>query len=450
MALVERFTPGGNLYPDGSSEFAMLVQAFRRIAENRDVQDQVTVENAAKHVKDSLDFGSLVSGRSATAEGGDTAWRQTTEDGHLLPLGYRSDGHLDDFARQIFKADIVGAEDIPTHPDYARIWTTDDGTNRLILGVRWDGTVEIPGLTGAPTPGTGSGAVYTDAPYTYGSDLLPVRTDATHWAIWGSSSSAGIAPHLQFLADSHGVTLTAGGQGSERAEHIAARIGSHPAMLIPADGSLTIPASGAVTVTSSSFTPASYLKAYTGTWAGVHGTLSSTATAMTFTRTTAGETVTLTGEAPMIPELGHAARDAVTLLWMGKNNTGTPGSAAHVIGLTDQAHDWLAPLQKRCLVLGHFVDTNQPAASTQRTNVTAINAAHAGRYGDAFLDVSGYLTGSQVWTDTGITPTQTDLDQQALGNKPPSLSVDNLHLNGPGYEAVRDLINDRMTTLGWI
>lgn len=39
MGLIERFTPGGNLYAAGSSTFAMLETLFRRIAENRDKKD---------------------------------------------------------------------------------------------------------------------------------------------------------------------------------------------------------------------------------------------------------------------------------------------------------------------------------------------------------------------------------------------------------------------------
>ncbi len=39
MALIKRFTPGGNVYPDGSSTFAMLVQFFQEQALNRDQID---------------------------------------------------------------------------------------------------------------------------------------------------------------------------------------------------------------------------------------------------------------------------------------------------------------------------------------------------------------------------------------------------------------------------
>lgn len=49
MALIERFTPGGNLYPDGSSTFVVLVDLFRRMAENRDTRDQAILTEAKNY-----------------------------------------------------------------------------------------------------------------------------------------------------------------------------------------------------------------------------------------------------------------------------------------------------------------------------------------------------------------------------------------------------------------
>lgn len=60
MALIERFTPGGNLYADGSSTFATLVQLFRRQAENRDARD-----NAMKSVWEGGDASTLQAAKSA-------------------------------------------------------------------------------------------------------------------------------------------------------------------------------------------------------------------------------------------------------------------------------------------------------------------------------------------------------------------------------------------------
>jgi lysophospholipase L1-like esterase len=216
----------------------------------------------------------------------------------------------------------------------------------------------------------------------------------------------------------------------------------------------TIPASGAVTVTVDEMELNAGMS-FAGVVAGVAGTLSSDGTVFTFTRASAGDEVGLAGTAEFTPDLGtqHAAR--TTILNIGKNDlpyaltAGRP-TAQVVNERTDQAFDYLAPLRKRVLVLNHFQNTNTAAESAQRVRIQEVNAAIAARYGRLALDMAGYLASSQVWADTGITPTSEDLAQQALGNKPPSLSGDNLHMNTAGYTAVRDhLIAPRIAELGW-
>lgn len=463
MPLIERFTPGGNFYPDGKSSFAVLREIFQRIAEVRDTVDQQIIQkasdNAAVRVGEAittLEPGNIVRGRASTPDSTGAVWHQTTESGHLLPLGYTREGRLSEFTREVFREDLMGAEQTPDHPEYARLWITADGTQRLILGVRWDGTVEIPGLTGAPAPGASlARAVHTDAPYTRGSDVLPVHTDMSHWGIWGSSSAAGLHTEFDTYARAHGATTTTlGGKGSEQAEQIAARLGSRPFLVEPTGGTATIAPGAAIPVTVLNGTSTDrFLRTYWGTWHGMAGQLrwNTTTSTMEFARgNDTGAALTVAGAAPVEPSDGLNARAALTLLWMGKNNTPEGGAADKVIDLTDEAHDWLAPLHKRVLVLGHFVNTGTGAASVARTNIDAINAAHAARYGRTFVDVQGYLMSAQLWTDTGITPTQEDLDKQATGNKPPSVSNDDGHLNAAGYAAVRGLVAARLTELRWI
>lgn len=300
---------------------------------------------------------------------------------------------------------------------------------------------------GAPAAGATARA-YADLPYTPGSDLYPVNTDMTRAAGWGSSSMQGIDSRLAVLFGAKGATYTAGGKGSERAEHIAARMGAVPALISVVGG--TVPASGSVKVTASNMLTSTALKSYTGTLAGVPGWLlySADLGGFAFTRIGTGQSVNVPADTPFLPDLA-TCRDAVNVLWMGKNNTGQTDAVERVIQLTDASFDWLAPLNKRCLVLGHFVNTRMSAGDPIRARIGAINAAHKARYGRGFVDVAEYLTGAQVWRDTGIAPTADDVSEQALGNKPPSLSSDAGHLNAAGYEAVKNLIADRLTELGW-
>ena len=228
---------------------------------------------------------------------------------------------------------------------------------------------------------------------------------------------------------------------------IAARQGAVPAKLtFPSN---TIPASGTVTVTVSNVPLDADLKPFSGVVSDVAGTLTCDGSVFTFTRTAAGSAKASPAGSEFIPDVGMASRQHTTMLWSGKNSLSGAGNAPLVIEQTDKQFDFLTPMVKRCLVLGHFVDTGQAKGGTQWTNVNTVNAAHAARYGDLFLDVSAYLCSAQLWVDTGISPTPEDLQAQADGIKPPSISHDAGHMNAAGYTVVSALIRQKLSSLGW-
>ena len=318
--------------------------------------------------------------------------------------------------------------------------------SRILAGPAPSPTPEAPGTP----PVASRSRQYADIPYTPGSDLYPVNPDMTRAAGWGSSSMMGLDSRMDTLFATKGAEYYGGGKGAEWCEHTAARMGARPALITVTDGS--IPATGTVNISASNMMTATVIRPYTGTLAGVRGTLSFSAgppVTFTFTREKPGSAVAVSPDTPFIPD-AQSYRDAVVLLWIGKNNLGNHNNADQkVIEVTNQCFDWLAPLAKRCLVLGHFVDTDTPAVSTERDQLNAVNSACRARYGRGFVDVASYLTGNQVWADTGITPTAADREKQAAGNKPPSLSADNGHLNAAGYDAITSLISARLNELGW-
>ena len=294
--------------------------------------------------------------------------------------------------------------------------------------------------------GVGPGLAPSDR-MVVGGQLVPVFPDTGNLTAWGSSTIEVLAPFLVSTMADTGADVHNEGKSAERVEHTAARIGSYPALLTVTGGG--IPASGSVTVTASNMETMAALKTYTGTLAGVPGTLSSTSTEMTFTRSAAGSAVTVPAGTPFIPTVGMGSRNHVTLLNIGKNSLRTTGSNTKVIQYTDTTFDWLSPLVKRCIVLGQFVDSDQVVGGIQEVEVTAVNNAQRARYGDLFVDLRAYLSSSQLWDDTGITPTSLDLSQQASGLKPTSVSVDSAHLNAAGNTAVANLIRTHLSILGW-
>lgn len=279
--------------------------------------------------------------------------------------------------------------------------------------------------------------------YVRGPEVLPVATDMSRVIGWGSSSMEGIGSQLGATLAGVGAAFANQGKRGEQSTQILARMGVTPAKITVTGGS--IPASGAVTVTAS--IPWYQLKPYVGTLAGVEGTLSSESGAFTFTRTTPGAAVSVAAGTEFIPKVGPEYRDAVNLLWAGKNDAASDW--AGTVARTDAAFDWLAPLVRRSLVLGHFVDRDDTVGSAEYEKVVKVNAAHKARYGNLFVDVRAYLASAALWEDTGLTPTDADRAAQSAGIKPPSVSQDSGHLNAAGYAGVTKFIFRHITGLGW-
>jgi len=277
--------------------------------------------------------------------------------------------------------------------------------------------------------------------------LTPLTSDTSDLGVFGSSTSQSFAA---YLADElRGATEVHNeGKSGERFQQIFARQGSRPA-LITVDGG-SIPASGLVNVSASNMVTNRFLKPFTGWLAGVHGTLASTDTEMTFTRTTDGATTPVPDGTPFVSEQGQLLRGSAQLLCMaGKNNDGDTGSATQTIEATIDAYKWLSAVARRAVVMGHFIDSQRRPGDTQYQWAETVNAGWKDFFGPLFFDTRAYLASAQLWEDTGLTPTQADLDAQAIGVKPPSVSENDGHLNGDGYKAVAKRVREHLRGLGY-
>jgi len=348
-----------------------------------------------------------------------SAWLQTTEDGHRLPLGYRADGKLDAFARKRWLQDVNDSEEVPRHPVYSMVRVDEQA--RIIYAERWDGGVEIPGLQaqgGGVQPTIGP---FTDAAVPLGSDLTPLASDRMRVVGWGSSSVSQMAEGLTAIFAEWGVEYFNQAKGGEQFQQALARQGSRPALLIFPGG--TIPASGAVNVASPTLPVRDQLQPYSGVVSGVHGTLSSTDTTLVFERTEAGAAVQSPPNSAFAPDGQEDFRRMTMILQIGKNN----GGIASTTAAQNAAFDFASPLVKRALVINNY--PNGDSSDGVRDAWIARNAEAAARYGDMVVDLFGWLMGPQVWADTGITPTPTDLDVQASGRIAPSLRSDPAHMS---------------------
>ncbi|NKX49949.1 hypothetical protein HER39_05030, partial [Arthrobacter deserti] len=232
------------------------------------------------------------------------------------------------------------------------------------------------------------------------------------------------------------------------------RLGSRPALM--AGG--TVPSSGPVLLSSPSMSAAGAASfAAAGTLAGVPGTLSKPRgpqRGYSFRRSHPGRPARIRDGTPFIPDKGAEFGRGINHLQIGKDNlTGSRWATtdpAETLGWTHAAHDWLSASGRRVLVWGHYVNTGTPASSPVRDRIRRANDGLKARYGPRYLDLGALLTHLGVWELTGLRPTPADLQQQALGNKPPSLSLDAAHLNSAGHEPLRRGIGRRLAELGWL
>lgn len=266
--------------------------------------------------------------------------------------------------------------------------------------------------------------------------------------VWGfgSSTMALLGPHLgdKFA----GATFHAQGKGGERAQHVFARMGSTPA-LVSVKGNV-IPASGSVAVRAWNMPASRSLKAFPGSLAGVRGILSSTESQVLFTRSEPGVAYPMPGGTRFIPDSSAAVQQSVVLINAGKNNLRDAGDPVGLVNsLTNGAYEWMAPRIKRCVVMTHFVNTDQTPGSQQFANVRDVNANILATYEQVAFDLNAYVLSEEIWAESGIRPSAADLRQQQLGIKPAALSRDVGHLNDAANAAVASRIRTHFIALGY-
>lgn len=268
-------------------------------------------------------------------------------------------------------------------------------------------------------------------------------------SVWGSSSPAGVIPELTTELNPYGVEVHQRASGGEWSSQTVARIGSTAITLSPANGA--IPTSGPVRVTSAGFLDGdavNLLQPTTGWLGNVHGTLVGFGVRpdgyYEFTRTKPGTTISMTS-GQWVPEVKTPAH--LNILGAGKNDLNVGRTSTHlakVITRRDQAVSYWKSRNQDFLTLGHFVNINTPASDAGRTQIEADNADALAKYPDNFINMQALLSGSELWEWTGITPTQADLDQQALGNMPPSIQGIGNHLNTAGDQYLAHKISQWM------
>ncbi len=281
-------------------------------------------------------------------------------------------------------------------------------------------------------------------------------SDTSKMAVWGSSTIDYSHPQWGQVASKLDIfDIFYGGKAGESVETICARQGSVLAKIVIQSGKLLGSTENQAVSVTNFFIQGFALTPYSGKLNGVSGVLSYSGNSTTgyfFRRSTAGADITVDPgkEFEFIPD-ATSYKNSIGIINIGKNNL-TNGntqrnSAQYVFEYTKKAYEFMKPIYKFVLVIGHFVDTNSSDAVKQR--VFECNQLLKEHFGEVFYDLQSYLMSSKIWLDTGITPTQTDLTQQSSGYKPDSLSLDALHMNTAANIAYTNQVKDLLIENGW-
>jgi len=275
------------------------------------------------------------------------------------------------------------------------------------------------------------------------SSAAPTPAVAYSIAAWGDSiteSGTGTDSYVDLLGQATGLPAYNGGKWGQSSPQIAARQGgAFAALTFPSN---LLPASGSVVVTAD-VNPlgGSYSGSRTGSAHGVAGTLSwdQPTNTLTWTRTTAGSSVQLSGSAKFVPTdaVRTANREAIQILWIGRN--GAQDVAGNIAALRRMA----AYANARFLVLSVLPWAGQVSPD-------ATNYAYLEAFPEQYRDIGGWLRTPEAATAAGVVFTADDQADIAAGLTPRSLRADDVHPNAAGRKAIAAYLLAELRKLGWV
>lgn len=274
-------------------------------------------------------------------------------------------------------------------------------------------------------------------------EFLPVLPDINKIILTGSSSADRSKTYIisAFKAIKPQIEVYAPAMAGAVISHQASLVGYDPVKINFVSN--VIPATGAVAgATTENLRFDSRMRGVTGWVDGIKGVLlaGGRGTDVTFTRAAQGAPVQVPPDVEFIPEYGNIFRNALQIIWIGKNNLTNTNPVLNdvdkLIRNTNEMIDYNASLVKRVVVMTHFNNTDTPAISDIRNRVDRCNRLYKLHYKQNVFDVEPIILGNQIFIDLGITKTATDIEQIAIGNKPPSLSADAGHCLPVVYEYI--------------
>ncbi|KUM31897.1 hypothetical protein AQ436_01920 [Arthrobacter sp. EpRS66] len=350
-------------------------------------------------------------------------------------------------------------------PGYAFLHTDIDGY--ISWAVKDDGTL----VTNKSAGGSGGGGDALSIANT-AAGLSKSKKDKA--SMGGDSLSEGFfggspgpqsdAWPARFAALSPGVTVNNLALSGYCVDELAIRLGAFKVPLTVTGGQ--IPASGPVEVSTATvigWRPVGTTRTFSGSLAGVPGTLtrSDSDTMFTFTRSTSGTAVTVPSGTEFKSD--YAGHDADTFfLMIGHNNVaynvkgGDATVADHVRKGIKRIYDWLSRDIKQVLIMSVTTAVSWTSGTANYATVLQINTNLEQDYTTRYYNLRGYLVNQAIY-DLGITPTSEDLSKMAADTLPPSIMDpgadglgDNTHYSKAVHTLVGDRVHDYATSRDWI
>ncbi|QXO12924.1 tail protein [Arthrobacter phage Kardesai] len=253
-----------------------------------------------------------------------------------------------------------------------------------------------------------------------------------------------------------GVTITNKGRSGDTTDEILLRLGIHFPHFSVSGGS--IPASGAVAVSTNMqlFIPRN--RNYSGSLAGVSGTLAYTfsSNTWTFTRSASGSVVSVTGLVRFISSQTWNPSNPL-VFWGGRNDygfvvSGLDGSMTNHIVANHRKVFVTSKYPDRVLFLGPTLNTNEKVGTAGYTNVwNAVNQLKY-LYPGTFYSVLDYLI-DKALDDANIVKTAADITAISNREVPPSLFItgDTTHFKKEIADVIgRLFVAPLLKAKGWV
>lgn len=363
-------------------------------------------------------------------------------DGYMAG-GFTANGRLALFKPMILPANAVQPSAIAgmtsLDPSTGYVAGALDKEGYISYAVRTDGAFRVFKGDGGVASRTKIAAI--------GDSLVRGYTGATAWDVADSWPS-------KLAEKAPGVTVENLGIGGNSIDEIRLRIGAMDFWVTSATGA--IPGEGPVALTTKQkigFVDSNTFD-LTGYLAGVHGTLSRTASGITFTRSSPGEGFAVDG--PLRFNAGRADYSGHTaIVWAGRNDvsfdvTGPESSVAeHVLASTLELVEWLTPRIKQVIVVGPTNRVDEPRGTAKYDTVMAINKRLAELLPGKYMDVRSWLVNRAIY-DAGLTPTAADLKAISEDAPPPQIMDGGSHYNKPIAPLLATKFYARLTEKGFI